>query len=118
MKVAIAALAFSAMLVGCSSSSMDDQRSAGPYKTLDSSKPVDKVAQCSESTWQSEVFFGDEAEAWMDTKKDGSFTVYTRSVKYFADVKPGGSGTTVSFYTKDSGSPMAAKRLAALATCL
>ena len=96
---------------------MKDARSQSPYKTLASNKADLVVAQCVQFAWQDEAVFGVDAAAYLEPRKQGGTTVYTRSAESFVDVTTGPSGTTLNYYVQKDDF-VAKRRLAALATCL
>ncbi|MDB6141606.1 MAG: hypothetical protein JWP80_650 [Pseudomonas sp.] len=105
------------LLVGCAGHSMDQARTAAPYKTFTSDKKDQLVAQCIQFAWQDETMFGVDGAAYLQPGPTGGFTVYTRSSEYFIDVVTGPSGTTINYYVVD-GDALAERRLGVLATCL
>jgi hypothetical protein len=111
-------LALATFLAGCAGSAMDHARSAPPAKTLTSQKPAQRVAECTEFAWQSDVMFGIDANAYLRKGEAGTFTVYTREGAYFVDIKPQGAGASLAFYAPASAGETRDRRLAALATCL
>jgi hypothetical protein len=119
MKLLISVLVPAALsltvLAGCTSPS-NQSRLGGPYKAYSSHKTAAIVAQCIEYAWQDEALLGTEADAFMQSGKDG-FTIYNTGAEFFVDVKPAGGGAAVSYYAPAS-SPSAERRGAALATCL
>lgn len=116
MRLVMGALAL-VMLAGCAAPAMNEARSKKPYKTLASSKEAQVVAQCVQFAWQDEAVFGVDAAAYLEPRKQGGTTVYTRSAESFVDVTTGPSGTTLSYYVQKDDF-VAKRRLAALATCL
>lgn len=111
-------LALATLLAGCAGSTMDHARAAPPAKTLTSQKPAQRVAECTEFAWQSEVMFGIDANAYLRRGEADSFTVYTREGAYFVDIKPQGAGAALAFYAPTTAGDTSDRRLAALATCL
>ncbi|QXI17718.1 hypothetical protein [Pseudomonas hamedanensis] len=105
------------LLAGCAGSVMDDARTKSPYKVLISDKPEKVVAQCVQFGWQDEAVFGVDAAAYLEPRKPGGTTVYTRSAESFVDVITEASGTTLNYYAQQDDF-VAKRRLAALATCL
>ena len=116
MRILMVALAVT-MLAGCAGSVMDDARTKTPYKTLKSNKPHTIVAECVQFSWQDEAVFGVDAAAYLEPRKSGGTTVYTRSAESFVDVITQASGTTLNYYAQKDDF-VAKRRLAALATCL
>jgi hypothetical protein len=114
MKLLIGVVAL-ALLAGCTSPS-NKARAIGPYKTYASQKAINVVAQCVEYAWQDEAMVGGEAEAFMQSGKEG-FTVYTTGAEYFVDVQRKGTATQLSYYAP-ANTLAADRRGAALATCL
>jgi hypothetical protein len=114
----IPVLALATLLAGCAGSAMDHARTAPPAKILTSQKPAQRVAECTEFAWQSEVLFGIDANAYLRKGEADGFTVYTREGAYFVDVKPQGAGAALAFYAPANGGDTRDRRLAALATCL
>lgn len=104
-----------AVLAGCTSPS-SQARLGGPYKSYSSHKTAAVVAQCIEYAWQDEALLGSEADAFMQSGKDG-FTIYNTGAEFFVDVKPAGGGAAVSYFAPPT-SQSAERRGAALATCL
>lgn len=105
------------VLVGCASAAMDAARSGKPAAQLDSRKAPELVAQCIQFSWQKEDSFGVDASGYMEPRKQGGFTVYTREAESFVDVYPQAGGTRVDYYAQKNDS-MALQRRAAAATCL
>ena len=116
MRILMVALA-ATLLAGCAGSVMDDARTRTPYKVMTSDKPEKIVAQCMQFGWQDEAVFGVDAAAYLEPRKQGGTTVYTRSAESFVDVTTGPSGTTLNYYVQKDDF-VAKRRLAALATCL
>lgn len=114
---AILPMAAALMLVGCASSNMEAARNGEPSARLDSQKPVERVAQCIQFSWQEEATFGVDASGYLEPRKQGGFTVYTREAESFADIYPQGGGTRIDYYGQKNDS-MALRRKAAAATCL
>ena len=110
-----AAVLCAAVLAGCTSPS-NQSRLGGPYKSYSSHKTAAVVAQCIEYAWQDEKLLGTEADAFMQSGKEG-FTIYNTGAEFFVDVKPAGTGSSVSYFAPPS-SQAAERRGAALATCL
>lgn len=104
-----------AVLAGCTSPS-NQARLGGAYKTYSSHKAAPVVAQCIEYAWQDEALLGTEADAFMQSGKDG-FTIYNTGAEFFVDVNPVAGGSAVSYFAPPSN-PSAERRGAALATCL
>lgn len=117
-KKTLIVLTLAALLGGCVGSTMSTARSAGPTKVLASQKPAQRVAECVEFAWQSDAMFGIDANAYLETGKNGTLTVFTREAAYFVDVQPQGAGATLDFYAPARPSATTDTRLAALATCL
>ncbi|EJT85270.1 hypothetical protein PPS11_09723 [Pseudomonas putida S11] len=78
------------MLVGCASATMETARGGKPTAQLDSHKAPELVAQCIQFSWQEEKVFGDDASGYLEPRKQGGFTVYTREAEAFVDVVPAG----------------------------
>ena len=116
MRMLMVALA-TTLLAGCAGSAMEDARTQTPYKTLSSEKPEKDVARCVQFAWQDEAVFGVDAAAYLEPRKSGGTTVYTRSAESFVDVLTEASGTTLNYYAQKDDF-VAKRRLAALATCL
>lgn len=116
MRILMVALA-ATLLAGCAGSVMDDARTKTPYKVLTSDKAEKVVAQCVQFGWQDEAVLGVDAAAYLETRKSGGTTVYTRSAESFVDVITEASGTTLNYYAQKDDF-VAKRRLAALATCL
>lgn len=112
----IAAVLGVCVLTGCTSLNMKDARDGAPTQAMNSDKEALKVAQCLQYSWQDEAMFGVTTDAALDSA-NGGYTVYTAAATYFADIKPTGRGSQVSFYAREKGET-AQRRLAALATCL
>ncbi len=112
-------LAMSAVLLlaGCASSAMDAARSQAPSAQLDSQKAQEIVAQCIQFSWQDEAVFGVDASGYLQPRKPGGFTVYTREAESFADIYAQAGGTHVDYYAQKNDS-VALRRKAAAATCL
>lgn len=116
MRMLVGAIALG-LLAGCAGPSMNQARTAAPYKTFTSEKKDQLVAQCIQFAWQDETLFGVDAAAYLQPGPTGGFTVYTRGSEYFIDVVAGASGTTINYYVVD-GDALAERRLGTLATCL
>ncbi|VVQ12995.1 hypothetical protein [Pseudomonas fluorescens] len=116
MRTLMVALA-ATLLAGCAGSVMDDARTKTPYKVLTSDKAEKVVAQCVQFGWQDEAVFGVDAAAYLEQRKSGGTTVFTRSAESFVDVITEASGTTLNYYAQKDDF-VAKRRLAALATCL
>lgn len=116
MRILMVALA-ATLLAGCAGSVMDDARTKAPYKVLTSDKAEKVVAQCVQFGWQDETVFGVDAAAYLEPRKSGGTSVYTRSAESFVDVITEASGTTLNYYAQKDDF-VAKRRLAALATCL
>ncbi|HEK1011032.1 hypothetical protein [Pseudomonas sp. NPDC012596] len=114
---AILPMAAALVLVGCASATMDTARSGKPTVQLDSRKAPELVAQCIQFSWQKEDVFGDDASGYLEPRKQGGLTVYTREAESFVDVYPQGGGTRVDYYAQKNDS-VALQRRAAAATCL
>ncbi|WP_459205997.1 hypothetical protein ACSMEV_15820 [Pseudomonas sp. MLB6B] len=114
---ALLPMAAALLMVGCASSTMDAARTGAPNAQLDSRKNADLVAQCIQYGWQDEKVFGVDASGYLQARKAGGFTVYTREAQAFVDVYPQGGGTHVDFYAAQQDS-VALQRKAAAATCL
>ncbi|AIR91284.1 hypothetical protein [Pseudomonas cremoricolorata] len=114
---ALVPMAVALLMVGCASSTMQAARTGAPTAQLESRKAPDRVAQCIQYSWQDEAVFGVDASGYLDPRKEGGFTVYTREAEAFVDVYAQGAGSRVDFYAKqqDAG---ALRRKAAAATCL
>lgn len=111
---AIVPMAAALMLVGCASSTMEAARGGSPTAQLASHKAPELVAQCIQFSWQEEAVFGVDASGYLEPRKQGGFTVYTREAQAFADVYPEAGSTRVDYYAQQ-GDP---RRRAAAATCL
>ena len=105
------------VLTGCASSTMEAARNGEPRARLDSHKAPELVAQCVQFSWQEEASFGVDASGYLEPRKQGGFTVYTRDAESFADIYPQSGGTRVDYYAQNNDS-MALRRRAAAATCL
>lgn len=116
MRMLMVALA-AALLAGCAGSVMNDARTKSPDKVLTSDKPEKDVARCVQFAWQDEAVFGVDAAAYLESRKSGGTTVYTRSAESFVDVSTDASGTVLNYYAQKDDF-VAKRRLAALATCL
>ncbi|MBK5533985.1 hypothetical protein JFT91_15500 [Pseudomonas sp. TH08] len=116
MRMLMVALA-ATLLAGCAGSVMDDARTKTPSRVLTSDKAEKVVAQCVQFGWQDEAVFGVDAGAYLEPRKPGGTTVYTRSAESFVDVITEPSGTTLNYYAQKDDF-VAKRRLAALATCL
>lgn len=116
MRILMVALA-ATLLAGCAGSVMNDARSKTPYKVLTSDKAEKVVAQCVQFGWQDEAVFGVDAAAYLEPRKGGGTTIYTRSAESFVDLITDSSGTTLNYYAQQDDF-VAKRRLAALATCL
>lgn len=114
---AILPMAAALVLVGCASATMDAARSGAPSARLDSHKAPDLVAQCIQFSWQEEAVFGVDASGYLEPRKQGGFTVYTREAESFADIYPQAGGTHVDYYAQKNDTN-ALRRRAAAATCL
>ncbi|MCO7515777.1 hypothetical protein NJF44_10360 [Pseudomonas guariconensis] len=114
---AILPMAAALVLVGCASATMDAARGGAPTAQLDSNKTADIVAQCIQFSWQEEAVFGVDASGYLERRKQGGFTVYTREAESFADIYPQAGGTRVDYYAQKQDST-ALRRRAAAATCL
>ena len=114
---AILPITLTLLLAGCASSTMEAARNGAPTARLDSHKTPDVVAQCIQFSWQEESSFGVDASGYLEARKQGGFTVYTREAESFVDVYAQAGGTRVDYYARqDDG--MALRRRAAAATCL
>lgn len=116
MRMLMVALA-AALLAGCAGSVMNDARTKSPDKVLTSDKPEKDVARCVQFAWQDEAVFGVDAAAYLEPRKSGGTTVYTRSAESFVDVITEASGTTLNYYSQHNDF-VAMRRMAAMATCL
>ena len=116
MRILMVALAVT-LLAGCAGSVMDDARTKAPYKVLTSDKAEKVVAQCVQFGWQDEAVFGVDAAAYLEQRKSGGTTVFTRSAESFVDVSTDASGTVLNYFAQKDDF-VAKRRLAALATCL
>ncbi|MBF8723093.1 hypothetical protein [Pseudomonas guariconensis] len=114
---AILPIAVALVLAGCASATMDAARNGTPTAQLDSTKAPDLVAQCIQFSWQEEAAFGVDASGYLEPRKQGGFTVYTREAESFADVYPQAGGTRVDYYAQGKDTN-ALRRRAAAATCL
>ena len=81
------------VLVGCASATMEAARGNAPTAQLDSHKAPEIVAQCIQFSWQEEAAFGVDASGYLEPRKQGGFTVYTREAESFADIYPQSGGT-------------------------
>lgn len=110
-------VAAAVLLVGCASATMDAARSGQPTTHMNSRKAPERVAQCIQYGWQEERVFGQDASGYLEPRKQGGFTVYTREAETFVDVYPQDGGTRIDYYThNDNG--VSLQRRAAAATCL
>ena len=116
MRMLIGALV-AVVLTGCMGPGASQTRTTGPTKSFTSTKAENVVAQCIQFAWQDEAVFGVDAAAYLQPGYKGGSTVYTRSSEFFVDVQHKGTDTVVDYYTANS-SPIGARRLAAVATCL
>ncbi|MBC3482924.1 hypothetical protein HU761_15660 [Pseudomonas sp. SWRI59] len=114
---AILPMAAVLMLVGCASATMETARGGKPTAQLDSHKAPALVAQCIQFSWQEEAVFGVDASGYLEPRKQGGFTVYTRDAEAFVDIYPQADGTRVDYYAQNNDS-VALQRRAAAATCL
>ncbi|WBM34762.1 MULTISPECIES: hypothetical protein [Pseudomonas] len=114
---AILPMAAALMLVGCAAATMDTARGGKPTAQLDSQKAPELVAQCIQYSWQEERVFGDDASGYLQPRKQGGLTVYTREAEAFVDVYPQAAGTRVDYYAQKRDG-VALQRRAAAATCL
>ncbi|MFK0033875.1 MULTISPECIES: hypothetical protein [unclassified Pseudomonas] len=114
---AILPMAAALMLVGCASATMETARGGKPTAQLDSHKTPELVAQCIQFSWQEEKVFGDDASGYLEPRKQGGFTVYTREAEAFVDVYPQAGGARVDYYAQKNDG-VALQRRAAAATCL
>ncbi|WP_188036273.1 hypothetical protein [Pseudomonas sp. EZ-C24] len=114
---AIVPMAAALMLLGCASSTMDAARGTAPTAQLKSQKAAELVAQCIQFSWQDEAVFGVDASGYMQARKSGGLTVYTREAESFADIYPQDGGTRVDYYAQKADTT-ALRRRAAAATCL
>jgi len=112
----IAAVLGLCVLTGCTSLNMKQARSSAPAQTMTSEKPAQKIAHCVQFSWQDEAMFGVMTDASSEAN-EGGYTVFTPAATYFADIRPRGAGSQVSFYAREQGE-VATRRLASLATCL
>ncbi|MHC6226129.1 hypothetical protein ACYU03_15390 [Pseudomonas sp. X10] len=113
----IVAMAAAMLLAGCASSAMEAARGKAPSAQMDSQKAQEVVAQCIQFSWQDEAVFGVDASGYLEPRKQGGFTIYTREAESFADVYPQAGGTRVDYYAQKTNS-IALRRKAAAATCL
>ncbi|MDZ3992924.1 hypothetical protein [Pseudomonas sp. Teo4] len=114
---AIVPMAVVLMLAGCATATMDAARGGKPTAQLDSHKAPELVAQCIQFSWQEESVFGVDASGYLESRKQGGFTVYTREAESFVDVYPQAGGTRVDYYAQKNDG-VALQRRAAAATCL
>ncbi|WP_412460211.1 hypothetical protein ACK2SD_15170 [Pseudomonas sp. SC11] len=114
---ALLPLAAALLMIGCASSTMEAARTGQPGARLDSQKAPEIVAQCIQFSWQEEAHFGVDASGYLEPRKAGGFTVYTREAESFVDVYPQAGGTRVDYYAQKSDM-IALQRKAAAATCL
>lgn len=105
------------MLIGCASSTMEAARNGQPSARLDSQKAPELVAQCIQFSWQEESRFGVDASGYLETRKGGGLTVYTREAESFVDVYPQAGATRIDYYAQKNDM-VALQRKAAAATCL
>ena len=94
MRILMVALA-AALLAGCAGSVMNDARTKSPDKVLTSDKPEKDVARCVQFAWQDEAVFGVDAAAYLESRKSGGTTVYTRSAESFVVLINQTEGTTL-----------------------
>jgi len=80
-------------------------------------KPNRFWIHCIQFSWQEEKVFGDDASGYLEPRKQGGFTVYTREAEAFVDVYPQAGGATVDYYAQKNDG-VALQRRAAAATCL
>ncbi len=113
----IEAMAAARGLVCCGAATMDTARGGKPTAQLDSQKAPELVAQCIQYSWQEERVFGDDASGYLQPRKQGGLTVYTREAEAFVDVYPQAGGTRVDYYAQKHDG-VALQRRAAAATCL
>lgn len=113
----VLALSAAMLLAGCASSTMQAARGHVPTAQLDSHKTQEIVAQCLQFSWQDEAVFGVDASGYLQPRKQGGFTVYTRDAESFADIYSQSGGTRVDYYAQKNDS-VALRRKAAAATCL
>ncbi|MBI6944293.1 hypothetical protein JET76_23490 [Pseudomonas putida] len=106
-----------AALGGCASAAMDTARGGKPTAQLASQKAPELVAQCIQFSWQKEDVFGEDASGYLEPRKQGGLTVYTREAESFVDVYPQAGGTRVDYYAQKNDG-VALQRRAAAATCL
>lgn len=104
-------------LAGCAGQALNQARAVGPTKTFVSAKAEQVVAQCIQFSWQDEAVFDVDAAAYLEASALKGTTVLTRGADYFADIRSEGGATAVSYYVAKSDKT-AARRLAAVATCL
>ncbi|MBC3410629.1 MULTISPECIES: hypothetical protein [Pseudomonas] len=114
---AILPMTVALLLVGCASSTMEAARNGAPTAQLASHKAPDLVAQCIQFSWQEERAFGVDASGYLQARKTGGFTVYTREAESFVDVYAQAGGTRVDYYAQKDDQ-VALQRKAAAATCL
>ncbi|QXH53621.1 hypothetical protein KSS94_11090 [Pseudomonas fakonensis] len=114
---AILPMTVALLLVGCASSTMEAARNGAPTARLDSHKTPDVVAQCIQFSWQEEKAFGVDASGYLEARKAGGFTVYTREAESFVDVYAQAGGTRVDYYAQKQDLT-AQRRRGAAATCL
>lgn len=114
---AILPMTVALLLVGCASSTMEAARNGAPTAQLASHKAADLVAQCIQFSWQEERAFGVDASGYLQARKTGGFTVYTRGAESFVDVYAQAGGTRVDYYAQKDDQ-VALQRKAAAATCL
>lgn len=105
------------LMVGCASNTMEQARQAGAYKSFDSGKPAQRVAECVEFSWQEEAVFGIDASGYLRADGAERFTVYSRGGEYSVDIQGSQGGSKVSYFTLKRDE-VAERRLAAVATCL
>lgn len=113
----VLALSAALLLAGCASSTMEAARGHAPTAHLNSQKNQEIVAQCLQYSWQDEAVFGVDASGYLEPRKQGGFTVYTRDAESFADIYTQAGGTRVDYYAQNNDS-VALRRKAAAATCL
>ena len=104
-------------LAGCAGQALNQARAVGPTKTFVSAKAEQVVAQCIQFSWQDEAVFDVDAAAYLQRGAMEGTTVLTRGADYFVDVHSEGAATGVTYYVAKSDKT-AARRLAAVATCL
>ncbi|MBA6063082.1 hypothetical protein [Pseudomonas juntendi] len=95
MRVMVTILSF-VLLGGCAS--MNEKRAAGPAFTANSSKRVDKVAECVLFAWQNQSLMGAHYAAALQPLAGGGNTVISAGEVEFADFDAANGKTQVRLY--------------------